>query len=68
MINAFYAKSIENLRSPINLDLIDKTDIQLINFRLSRITSNDEIGDCGKFIFFHVMRKILFQLNVVFCL
>ena len=49
MKNSFYGKIIENIRKRLNLDLIDKSDIQKILNRQSKLSFDDRIAEYEKF-------------------
>ena len=71
MINAFYAKLIEDLRKRMSPDFIDKTDKEKLIETQSETTVQDKIGEYEKinFISFNLENTIFTTLIFVgFCM
>ena len=49
MNNSFYGKTIENIKKPLNLDLIDKSDTHRLLNRQSKLAFDDKIAEFEKF-------------------
>ena len=52
MNNSFYGKTIENIRKPLNLDLIDKSDVHRILNRQSKLSFDDKFAENENFNLF----------------
>ena len=70
MNNSFYGKTIENIRKRLNLDLIDKSDIDRTLNRQSKLSFDDKIAEYEKFNFYSFNKgtiKFTKPIYVGFC-
>ena len=59
MKSSFYGKTIENIRKTLNLDLIDKSDVQRILNWQSKISFDDKIAEYEKFSLYSFNKESL---------